>query len=109
MVEKDISWIPGTHYSGMFGYLKLTLPKQLPESVDKVIVLDTDLVLTADIALLWREFDSLEADGDRCFGIAEEQATWYLPNSTNPGYKTWPALGIGFNTGVMLMHLARLR
>ena len=49
-VVKDVDWIPNKHYSGIYGLLKLTLPKVLPESLEKVIVLDTDLILATDIS-----------------------------------------------------------
>merc|ERR1711983_660660 len=49
-VVKDVDWIPNKHYSGIYGLLKLTLPKVLPKSLEKVIVLDTDLILATDIS-----------------------------------------------------------
>ena len=42
-VNLQVSWIPNKHYSGVYGLMKLTLPKTLPESLEKVIVLDTDV------------------------------------------------------------------
>ena len=42
--------------SGVFGLMKLTLPKALPVSIDKVIVLDTDVTFSTDIAELWKIF-----------------------------------------------------
>ena len=38
-----VAWIPNKHYSGVYGLMKLTLPKTLPETLEKVIVLDTDV------------------------------------------------------------------
>ena len=35
-VNEDIDWIPNKHYSGIFGLMKLVLPKILPESLHKV-------------------------------------------------------------------------
>lgn len=49
-VMDDVAWIPNKHYSGVYGLLKLTLPKLLPPDLDKVIVLDTDLIFLSDIA-----------------------------------------------------------
>ena len=49
-VVDDISWIPNKHYSGIYGLLKLTLPKILPKNLDKTIVLDTDVTLANDIS-----------------------------------------------------------
>jgi len=54
-----VSWIPNKHYSGVYGLMKLTLPKILPESLKKVIVLDTDVTFATDIAELWRMFRKL--------------------------------------------------
>ena len=39
----QVAWIPNKHYSGVYGLMKLTLPKTLPASLEKVIVLDTDV------------------------------------------------------------------
>ena len=36
--------------------MKLTLPKTLPETMNKVIVLDTDVTFATDIAELWKIF-----------------------------------------------------
>lgn len=57
-LTSEVAWIPNKHYSGVYGLLKLTLPKLLPQSLDKVIVLDTDVTFSADIAELWAVFSS---------------------------------------------------
>ena len=49
----DVAWIPNKHYSGVYGLLKLTLPKVLPQTVDKILVFDCDVTFSADIADLW--------------------------------------------------------
>lgn len=41
-------------------------------------------------------------------GLIENQSNWYV-KALSYGQRPWPALGRGFNTGVMLMHLRRLR
>ncbi|XP_036041349.1 LARGE xylosyl- and glucuronyltransferase 2 isoform X4 [Onychomys torridus] len=51
-----ISWIPNTHYSGLYGLMKLVLPSVLPLSLARVIVLDTDVTFSSDIAELWTLF-----------------------------------------------------
>ena len=43
----------------------------------QVILLDTDIVLTADIAELWRYFDWFTAD--QMLGLVENLSDWYLP------------------------------
>ena len=34
-VEDDVSWVPNKHYSGIYGLLKLTLPKILPKGTER--------------------------------------------------------------------------
>ena len=106
-VVEDISWIPNKHYSGVFGLLKLTLPKVLPHDLDRVIVLDTDVTFATDIGRLWAVFQRFGAG--QALGLVENQSDWYIPGKLWKNHRPWPALGRGFNTGVILMELAVLR
>jgi len=106
-VVDDVSWIPNKHYSGVYGLLKLTLPKILPGSLEKVIILDTDVTFATDIGRLWAVFQSL--DQNQALGLVENQSDWYIPGKLWKNHRPWPALGRGLNTGVILMDLARLR
>ncbi|XP_043255946.1 LARGE xylosyl- and glucuronyltransferase 1-like isoform X1 [Colletes gigas] len=99
-----VSWIPNKHYSGIYGLLKLILPDAMRE--DKVLVFDTDVTVLNDVSLLWRTFENF-AD-DQALGLTENQSHWYI-KALSYGQRPWPALGRGFNTGVMLMHLQQLR
>lgn len=99
-----VAWIPNTHYSGVYGLLKLVLPEILDE--DKVIVLDTDVTVLTDIRRLWKLFEKF--GNQQVIGLVENQSDWYLKPSAN-SLTPWPALGRGFNTGVILMHLKRMR
>lgn len=58
-VVPEVNWIPNKHYSGVYGLLKLTLPRALPSSLEKVIVLDTDVTFATDIAQLWGLFGKM--------------------------------------------------
>ncbi|XP_028634394.1 LARGE xylosyl- and glucuronyltransferase 2 isoform X4 [Grammomys surdaster] len=51
-----VSWIPNKHYSGLYGLMKLVLPRILPLSLARVIVLDTDVTFSSDIVELWAFF-----------------------------------------------------
>ncbi|XP_045174255.2 xylosyl- and glucuronyltransferase LARGE2s-like [Mercenaria mercenaria] len=104
-VTQDIEWIPNKHYSGIYGLMKLVLPKILPEYLQKVIVLDTDITFASDIAELWKLFAVL---ANAALGLVENQSDWYLGKIWK-NHQPWPALGRGFNTGVMLMNLKMLR
>lgn len=35
--QSEVDWIPNSHYSGVYGLMKLTLTKALPEILDRVI------------------------------------------------------------------------
>lgn len=99
-----VSWIPNKHYSGVYGLLKLILPDAMRE--DRVLVLDTDVTVLTDMHPLWKMFERFSAD--QSLGLVENQSNWYV-KALSYGQRPWPALGRGFNTGVMLMHLRRLR
>uniref|UniRef100_A0A3Q3AJP8 LARGE xylosyl- and glucuronyltransferase 2 n=1 Tax=Kryptolebias marmoratus TaxID=37003 RepID=A0A3Q3AJP8_KRYMA len=105
-LKSEVSWIPNKHYSGIYGLLKLTLTKALPFDLSKVIVLDTDITFATDIAELWGIFKRFT--DKQVIGLVENQSDWYLGNLWK-NHKPWPALGRGFNTGVILLYLKRLR
>ena len=41
-----------------------------------------------------------------CYPV-ENQSNWYIPGKLWKNHRPWPAIGRGFNTGVILMDLAR--
>ncbi|KAK0152387.1 LARGE xylosyl- and glucuronyltransferase 2 [Merluccius polli] len=105
-LKSEVSWIPNKHYSGIYGLMKLTLTKALPSNLSKAIVLDTDITFATDIAELWGIFQKFTEK--QVIGLVENQSDWYLGNLWK-NHKPWPALGRGFNTGVILLYLERLR
>ncbi|XP_029000295.1 xylosyl- and glucuronyltransferase LARGE2s isoform X1 [Betta splendens] len=105
-LKSEVSWIPNKHYSGIYGLMKLTLTKALPSDLSKVIVLDTDITFATDIAELWGIFRKFT--DKQVIGLVENQSDWYLGNLWK-NHRPWPALGRGFNTGVILLYLERLR
>uniref|UniRef100_A0A1A7YWM9 Like-glycosyltransferase n=1 Tax=Iconisemion striatum TaxID=60296 RepID=A0A1A7YWM9_9TELE len=105
-LKSEVSWIPNKHYSGIYGLMKLVLTKTLPSDLQRVIVLDTDITFATDIAELWAVFHKFK--GQQVLGLVENQSDWYLGNLWK-NHKPWPALGRGFNTGVILLYLERLR
>ena len=106
-VVGEIAWIPNKHYSGVFGLLKLTLPKVLPHDLGRVIVLDTDVTFATDIGRLWAIFQRFGPG--QALGLVENQSDWYIPGKLWKNHRPWPALNRGFNTGVILMELMVLR
>ncbi|XP_060759618.1 xylosyl- and glucuronyltransferase LARGE1-like isoform X5 [Neoarius graeffei] len=105
-LKSEVSWIPNKHYSGIYGLMKLVLTKTLPSNLQKVIVLDTDITFATDIAELWAVFHKFK--GQQVLGLVENQSDWYLGNLWK-NHRPWPALGRGFNTGVILLLLDHLR
>ena len=98
---KAVAWIPNAHYSGVFGLLKLIVADILPSHVRRCVVLDTDIAVNSDMEELWKFFDDFEPA--QAIGAAPELSSWYRTSR-------WPALHHrGFNTGVMLMDLEKLR
>ncbi|XP_021540454.1 LARGE xylosyl- and glucuronyltransferase 2 isoform X3 [Neomonachus schauinslandi] len=104
--QPQVSWIPNKHYSGLYGLMKLVLPAALPPELARVIVLDTDVTFASDIAELWALFAHFS--DEQVIGLVENQSDWYLGNLWR-NHRPWPALGRGFNTGVILLRLDRLR
>ncbi|XP_026751626.1 xylosyl- and glucuronyltransferase LARGE2s-like [Galleria mellonella] len=98
----QVRWIPNSHYSGIYGLVKLLFPSILPNSLKQVIVLDSDLTFLCDIAELWNLFRNMS--NDQFIGLVENESDWYYDT-----VKHWPALGRGFNTGVMLLNLQKSR
>lgn len=67
----DVRWIPNSHYSGINGLFKLTYPKIINLSLtNRIIILDTDLILTGDIYDLWKLFDKFKHQ-QVCFLISK--------------------------------------
>ncbi|XP_047539098.1 xylosyl- and glucuronyltransferase LARGE2s-like [Vanessa atalanta] len=98
----EVRWIPNSHYSGIYALVKLLFPSILPESLKQVIVLDSDLTFLSDIVELWNMFRNMT--DDQYIGLVENESNWYSNTETR-----WPALGRGFNTGVMLLDLYKIR
>lgn len=80
----------------------------LPEIVheSKIIVLDTDMTVLNDLKLLWQRFKYFNKE--HLFGLVENQSNWYR-RLLNYQQRSWPALNNGYNSGVMLIDLQRLR
>lgn len=105
-LRQEVNWIPNKHYSGDYGLMKLILPKILPDTLEKVIVLDTDIAFATEIGDLWKQFSLFKEK--EAIGLVENQSNWYLGQLWR-NYRPWPAIGRGFNTGVMLLRLNELR
>lgn len=92
-----------SHYSGSPGLLKLYY-EMILKDVDRLIALDCDVLVMKDLLRLWK----VDMPAPRLIGIVSEQSEWYLDSSGEDGYR-WPHIRSGFNSGVMLLDLARMR
>lgn len=113
--EQDVAWITSTHYSHRYGLIKLKIIDALvasTKSIDRAIVIDTDMLVLGNIARVWTEFDgSQDSLSPRSIGLVENQSDWYLRMDSNMSraHRVWPAIGRGFNTGLIVLDLKQMR
>ncbi|CAL8071856.1 unnamed protein product [Calicophoron daubneyi] len=84
--------------------LRIAWPEILPENVSKVITIDTDVLINQDIWNLWKHFYRFNST-QMLGGIFE--LTDYLKGRMDSPEQ--PMLGNGFNGGVLLMDLRKMR
>lgn len=82
-------------------YARLQLPEVLPE-LDRVLYLDSDLIVRQDIAELWN------ADLTNVSAAVNEDVDRNASNPVRAALRLGPEEAL-FNSGVMLLNLARLR
>lgn len=97
---------PAAPWAATYMYKPL-LHRVLPRGLERVIVLDTDVMLAegSDLALLWREFETFS--NGAVIGLAIEQQPSADPSGSTP-FRTFRS-GFSFNGGVQLLHLERMR
>ncbi|KAI3380416.1 hypothetical protein SNEBB_007886 [Seison nebaliae] len=125
--QKRFSHKPGAYYSDRLFFISLVLhrlPNTKLNSINRLIMLDIDLQFQNDIAILWNEFSHFKREN--LIGLVPEMQPVYrhmLVNyrQKNPGTlvggsifdsngkrKSIPGQP-GFNSGVALFYLSRLR
>lgn len=105
----------GGYYGQGIFFLEPAFHLVLPQSVDRIIVLDLDLHFTADIRRLHELFDLFGPEA--VMGLAQEQQPVYRHmlhryRDANKGThlgNAGPGGFAGFNSGVLLMDLSRMR
>ncbi|MBF0594730.1 MAG: glycosyltransferase family 8 protein [Candidatus Omnitrophica bacterium] len=98
-----------SHHISTRAYYRLLLPAVLPPDVMKVIYLDADLILNADIAGLW----DLDLKGQALLA-AQEQGEHFYQVSSLYGLLNYRELGLKpeqkyFNSGVLVIDLDQWR
>ncbi|EUB64751.1 Glycosyltransferase-like protein LARGE2 [Echinococcus granulosus] len=87
-----------------YGLVKLVISDILPCEIKRVILLDLDTLVEGNLISLWKSARTFEKE--EIIGLIENQSDWYLKGH---GTTSWPALGRGYNTGVVLMDLQKMR
>ncbi|CAL8103607.1 unnamed protein product [Calicophoron daubneyi] len=103
-IEEFVRHVPAHPYFGSETILKITWPQFLPNGVKKVIALDTDLLFNQNVHDLWSIFE--EFDDHQMIGGAFELTDNLQRDMATPEY---PILETGINSGVLLLHLERMR
>ena len=114
-MQQHFSYKPGSYYGHTLFFLSSAIHRLAPPTVPRLIMLDGDLKFKADIKLLHDLFDQFSPSN--VIGIAYENQPVYRHvlsayRQSHPGTRAGePAPdGIpGFNSGVLLMDLERMR
>jgi len=116
VMKPHFSSQPGAYYSDTLFFISIALHKVAPLSQSKAVLLDVDTKIIEDITLLFKEFDKFEES--HLVGAAPELTPVYhhiLYQYRAKNKKTklgLPQLSGGFpgvNSGVLLLHLDRIR
>jgi lipopolysaccharide biosynthesis glycosyltransferase len=99
--------LPGGDYISLDSYSRLLIPAMLPESVDRVLYLDCDVVVLADVSPI---FDAAE---DHAVVAARDVGTNVVSDAQG-GVFNHAEMGLApdtpyFNAGVMVINLRRWR
>jgi len=104
LIEK----LPQHGQHNAFAYMRLLIAELLPNTLDRAIYLDCDLVVEQDLRLLWES----ELDGALALGVED----FYAPFACSPAAlgATYQELGLApdtvcCNSGVMVLNLPRWR
>ncbi len=112
-----------SHHITQTAYYRLFAAKLLPEYIDKVIYLDSDVLVQDDLTDLW----NYELNNNYCLAVPDIACPYVDARTANANYRkscpylaalspipNWQQLGLDgdqhyFNSGVMVLNLARWR
>jgi lipopolysaccharide biosynthesis glycosyltransferase len=104
---ESVAAIPGHPHLPAEAAYPLLLPELLPETLDRILFLDADLLVLDDLAKLWET-----SIGERVLGAAPDAAIPFCRSPRgvkNPGEFGIPEDAMYFNCGVMLIRLDEWR
>ena len=99
----------GAEYVSIASYYRLLISELLPQTIDKAIYLDSDLVVKGNLEQLWN------IDVGENYILAVQDDTRFCPYVSSPrGLSNWKDLGFSedspyFNAGVLVLNLAKWR
>lgn len=102
--EADFAGLPlnRSHITRLEVYFRMAFARLLPESVERVLYLDSDLLVQRDLISLWE----MDLDGYYMAGVSEPPSEGAFDYRRSIGM-TDPSLY--FNSGVLLMDLKKIR
>ena len=114
-MQHHFSYKSGAYYNHALFFLSIAIHRVLPDTMEKVIMLDADLKFKADIKELFDRFELFEPEN--VIGIGRDMQpvyrhTFWQYRKENPGTRVGepPPNGLtGFNSGVLLLDLNRMR
>ena len=108
-----INWVPVDlspyqefevfHYASKMTFARFLIPNMFPESVSRVLYLDSDILVIDDLRALWQT----DLEG-AVLGAVEDHIDRLLKTG-EPGLAGVPRVQCYFNAGVLLIDLARWR
>lgn len=115
LMQKHFSFKPGSYFGHALFFLSIAMHAVMPKDMKKVIMLDSDLKVKADILELQDHFSKFS--DENIMGIAHEMQPVYrhifhMYRNKNPATRVGnpPPDGLtGFNSGVLLLNLERMR
>ncbi|XP_074654585.1 xyloside xylosyltransferase 1-like [Tubulanus polymorphus] len=114
-MQQHFSFKPGAYYNNELFFLSLAIHRVMPLKIDRVVMLDVDLIFKDDIKKLYDHFEKFKSTN--LIGLAREQqpvyrhAFWkYRKHHPSTRVGEPPPGGLtGFNSGVVLLRLNRMR
>ena len=119
----EISDLSISHHITHTAYLRLLAGRLLPETIDRVIYLDSDVLVQDDLTKLWE----LPVNDDYCLAVPDIACPYVSAKTADVNFKkscpymaalspiaNWRELGLRgeasyFNSGVMVLNLERWR
>ncbi|CAL8081043.1 unnamed protein product [Calicophoron daubneyi] len=97
-----VNWIKTGHPAGLPGFTKILVPEILPQTLRKVIVIDSDALFNEDIGNLWAHFERFNSSQGQ-----NSQECMDLKGCPLDQFKGKPSMGI--NSGLVLWDLTKAR